>query len=40
MAHLTPAEVDALLVPDRYLGVARAFVERVLLRFEQKQHDP
>lgn len=34
MAHLTPAEVDALLVPDRYLGMARTFVERVLARFE------
>jgi 3-carboxy-cis,cis-muconate cycloisomerase len=36
MAHLTPAEMDALLVPDRYLGMARAFVERVLTRFEQE----
>jgi 3-carboxy-cis,cis-muconate cycloisomerase len=34
MAHLTPAEVDALLVPDRYLGMARTFVERVLKRFD------
>src|SRR4029079_3866264 len=34
MAHLTPAEVDALLVPDRYLGMARTFVERVLNRFD------
>ena len=34
MAHLTPAEVDALLVPDRYLGMARTFVERVLTRFD------
>lgn len=34
MAHLTPAEVDALLVPDRYLGMARTFVERVLARFD------
>jgi 3-carboxy-cis,cis-muconate cycloisomerase len=34
MAHLTPAEVDALLVPDRYLGMARTFVERVLHRFD------
>ena len=34
MAHLTPAEVDALLVPDRYLGMARTFIERVLARFD------
>ena len=34
MAHLTPAEVDALLVPDRYLGMARTFIERVLTRFD------
>jgi 3-carboxy-cis,cis-muconate cycloisomerase len=37
MAHLTPAEVDALLVPDRYLGTARTFVERVLARFDQPE---
>jgi 3-carboxy-cis,cis-muconate cycloisomerase len=36
MAHLTPAEVDALLVPDRYLGMARTFVERVLSRFDNR----
>lgn len=36
MAHLTPAEMDALLVPDRYLGMSRAFVERVLARFDQE----
>ena len=34
MAHLTPAEVDALLVPGRYLGMARTFIERVLARFD------
>ena len=39
MAHLTPAEVDALLVPDRYLGMARAFVERVLHRFDHPATD-
>lgn len=34
MAHLTPAEVDALLAPERYLGAARTFVERVIARLE------
>ncbi len=29
-AHLTPAQVDALLDPERYLGVAPACVDRVL----------
>ena len=39
MAHLTPDQVDALLVPDRYLGMAKAFVERVLSRFEREARD-
>lgn len=30
MAHLTPEQIDTLLVPDRYLGMADTFIERVL----------
>jgi 3-carboxy-cis,cis-muconate cycloisomerase len=41
MEHLTPDQVDALLAPDGYLGMAKAFVERVVGRFEREQsHDP
>jgi 3-carboxy-cis,cis-muconate cycloisomerase len=29
-AHLSPAELDRLLAPEHYLGLATAFVDRVL----------
>jgi hypothetical protein len=39
MAHLTPAELDALLVPERYLGMAGPLIERVLANLRPAAKD-